>query len=106
MITKLKSSLASLYESTVCKCTPCCHEMTRLISEAHERPHGWLLRWRMNLHYGICVWCLRYRDQLAMIRDLLRQFPGSTDGGAELLCEEARERIKESLRQAGEDHRP
>lgn len=77
--------------------------MTRLISEAHERPLGPLPRLRMKLHYGICVWCLRYRDQLAMIRTLIRQFPGAADGGEAMLSEAARERIKETLRETGEE---
>jgi len=77
--------------------------MTRLISEAHERPHGLLLRLRMKLHYGICVWCLRYRDQLAMIRTLMRRFPGPSDGGEAMLSDAAGERIKETLRETREE---
>lgn len=102
MITKLKSALASLYVRAVCKFTPCCQEMTRLISEAHEHSHGPLLRLRMKLHFGICVWCLRYRDQLEMIRTLIRRFPGPSDEGEAMLSNAAKDRIRDALREAGE----
>lgn len=101
MINKLKSLLASFHEKAVCRFTPCCDEMTRLISEAHERPLGPLLRLRMRLHYGICVWCLRYRDQLDLIRELIRQIPASADDGRKLLSEETKQRLREKLRGMG-----
>ena len=77
--------------------------MTRLISEANERPLGPFTRMQMKLHYGVCIWCVRYRDQIAMIRALIRNFPGTADDGEAMLSEAARERIKETLREAGEE---
>jgi len=58
---------------------------------------------QMKLHYGVCIWCVRYRDQIAMIRALIRNFPGTADDGEAMLSEAARERIKETLREAGEE---
>jgi hypothetical protein len=52
----------------------------------------------MRIHYLICVWCVRYRDQLGFLREALRSCP---EKGAEnmkgQLSSEARKRLKIAL---------
>lgn len=99
MIKNFKSHLASVYERMVCGITPCCRDMTRLISESHERPLGPMLRFRMKLHYGICIWCVRYRDQIDLIRAFIRRFPEMACDAEAKLSDDARQRIREKLRE-------
>ncbi len=55
--------------------TPKCHDVTRLISQAMERPLPWRVRLAIWIHFRICLWCERYRDQLAFIGKALRSCP-------------------------------
>lgn len=75
--------------------TPKCHDITRLISQSRDRPLPWRTRIAMRVHYLICVWCERYRDQLGFIGQALKSCPES---GAENmkggLPTEARKRLK------------
>jgi hypothetical protein len=34
-----------------------------------------ITRIRMQLHYGICVWCQRYAQQIAFLKTAARRFP-------------------------------
>jgi hypothetical protein len=80
--------------------TPKCHEITRLISESMERPLSWRLRITLRLHYLICVWCERYRDQLVFTRGALRILPDPEEGQEpETPHSVLTERIKSKLRQ-------
>jgi hypothetical protein len=78
--------------------TPKCHDMTRLISESMERKLPLRTRFAMRVHYLICVWCARYRDQLGFLRKALHS---SCERGVEHMDEElrpeAKKRIKEAL---------
>ena len=75
--------------------TPKCHDITRLISQSRERPLPLRTRIAMWIHYRICVWCERYRDQLGFIGRALRSCP---ERGVELmrggLSSAARARLK------------
>jgi hypothetical protein len=51
--------------------TPKCHDITRLISESLDRLLPLRTRIAMGIHYCICVWCERYRDQLGSVREAL-----------------------------------
>jgi len=98
-MTTIRSWLGKIYVGLMCKITPRCHEMTRLISAEQEKPHSLITRLRMRWHYGICVWCERYRDQLAFLGKLSRLFPEkSCDHGPTQLDEPAKTRIKQALR--------
>ena len=98
MIAKIKHGFAHLFVTFICAITPRCHEMTRLISREREQPHHVLTRVRMAWHYGICVWCLRYRDHLALLGKISRSFPEHSCGDCKnLLTEEAKIRIAEAI---------
>lgn len=55
--------------------TPKCHDITRLVSESLDRPLPLRTRLSMRIHYAICVWCQRYRDQLGFVRKALHSCP-------------------------------
>lgn len=83
----------------IAKHTPKCHEMTRLISESMDRPLPLRTRISMRIHYLICIWCERYRDQLSFMRDAVRH---SCDRGVEHmngdLSSDAKQRMKDALK--------
>ena len=76
-----------------------CHDMTRFCSQEQEGPLPLSVRWRMKLHFLVCLWCRRYRNQLGLIRRSLTSYPyldpGQTHPG---LPQEAKERLKKALR--------
>jgi hypothetical protein len=75
--------------------TPKCHDITRLVSQALDGPLPLRTRLAMRIHYLICVWCERYRDQLGFIGKALKSCP--EQGAAHLrggLSPEARKRLK------------
>lgn len=82
--------------------TPPCQEMTRLLSEAMDRPLPLGIRMKMRLHFLICKWCERYKNQLLFLRQALRRNPDKLEGeSAESqtsLSSEAKDRLKRTLR--------
>ena len=79
-----------------------CKDATQLISLSMDRSLPIVTRIRLRLHLRICKWCARYERQLLLIRKSLRRVDAldvRPEGPAgETLPEDARERIKESLR--------
>jgi len=79
-----------------------CKNVTQLISESmdHSLPLG--KRIGVRLHLLMCKFCARYERQLLLIRETVRQFVGTEDRPGEppgeTLSEEAKERIRKSLR--------
>ena len=79
--------------------TPKCHDITRLISESMEHPLPIRTRLAMRIHYLICVWCERYRNQLGFLRTALKSCPErGTDALRGHLSPEARTRLKTVVR--------
>lgn len=79
--------------------TPKCHDITRLISVSMDRPLSWRTRVGVRIHYLICVWCERYRDQLALQRKALREMPSRDEQiNRTSLPPSARTRLKSTLR--------
>ena len=104
LIAQVKKIISQALVGVICAITPRCHEMTRLISAEREEPLSWLTKLRMRWHYGICVWCVRYRDQLGLLGRLLRAFPEESCGhGENLLTDEAKVRLKEALTRQADD---
>ena len=79
-----------------------CKEATRLVSESMDHALPLDKRIGVRIHLLMCRFCARYERQLLLIREIVRRFvaaeeePGAPSG--EILSEEARERIKVSLR--------
>ncbi|MGQ0811107.1 MAG: hypothetical protein ACT4OO_07765 [Nitrospiraceae bacterium] len=82
--------------------TPSCKEMTRLLSEQMDRPLPFRTRLTMRVHFLICKWCERYRNQLLFIRQAVRRHPEKLEdqdlSDPSTLSPEARERLKQSFR--------
>ena len=79
--------------------TPKCHDITRLISQEQDGALPWSVRVKMRLHYVICVWCARYRDQLGFMRQALHVCPEELAKlEAPGLPPDANERMKRTFR--------
>lgn len=57
----------------IAQLTPPCKDVTRLASQAMDRPLPWATRLNLQLHFWICEACARYRDQLNIVRQTLRR---------------------------------
>jgi hypothetical protein len=78
--------------------TPKCDEMTHLISHAMDHPLPWRIRFKMRVHYLICCYCKRYKDNLYYIQHLLRRLHEHLDEISALtLSPEGKARIKQVL---------
>ena len=75
-----------------------CKDVTRLISESmdHSLPIG--KRIGVRLHLLMCKFCSRYERQLLLIRETVRRIVATEEKPGETLSEEAKERIRKSLR--------
>jgi len=96
-MSKIRTILGGIAVGFVCATTPRCREMTRLISMDRDAPVNAITALRMRMHYKVCLWCERYRDQVALISELSKEFPES-DHGAPGLTEEAKARIGDAVR--------
>lgn len=98
LIARVKIWLGHVFVALICAITPRCREMTRLISVEREQPLSKVTQLRMRWHYGICVWCLRYRDQLGLLGGLSRRLAEETSSPCDpRLSEESKSRLKETL---------
>jgi hypothetical protein len=79
-----------------------CRDVTRLISESMDTSLPIGKRIGVRIHLLMCKFCARYERQLLLIRETLRRLVAAEDqpeGPAGVtLSEEARERIRKSLR--------
>jgi len=75
-----------------------CRDVTQLISESmdHSLPIG--KRIGVRLHLLMCKFCSRYERQLLLIRETVRGIVATEGKSGETLSEEAKERIRKSLR--------
>lgn len=93
--------LKAAYMRLVERLTPRCHDITRLLSEAQDRPLSLRVRLLIRWHYSVCVWCERYADHLALLRTLLRKFPEDGCRHAHVsLHADARRRLSARVEQA------
>ena len=87
--------------SWVARLVPTCQEMSKLLSDALDQRLPWHIRARMFVHLRMCVLCEQYRDQLALLRRLLRRTYDSHSTGGPApqpgLSDEAKERIRRAL---------
>jgi len=100
----VKNCLGQALVAVICAVTPRCQEMTRLISSEREEPHSRLTRLKMRWHYGICVWCRRYRDQIGLIGRLSRALDKDFHHGDKaMLSDESKEKLKQALSRHSHD---
>ena len=50
-----------------------CKDMSQLLSDAMDRSLPWHMRLRMRTHLHICALCQRYKQQLTLMRAVLRK---------------------------------
>jgi hypothetical protein len=83
------------------KMTPPCDQIVKLVSEEMDHPLPLGTKIKVRLHCLICKWCERYKLQLILIRSAMRQNPDKLMGQEPSagLSAEARERLKQALRQ-------
>ncbi|MCS6288095.1 MAG: zf-HC2 domain-containing protein [Nitrospira sp.] len=78
-----------------------CRDMSHLLSDGMDRTLPFHTRLRMRLHLLICVLCRRYKQQLALIRNVLRKngttLIDDTRANAPGLAPEAKARIQRAL---------
>jgi len=79
-----------------------CKDVTKLVSESMDRSLPFGKRIGVRLHLLMCKFCARYERQLLLIRETVRRLAATVEapGGSfgETLSDEARERIRESIR--------
>jgi len=92
-------------ENWLIRNTPPCRDVVRRLSDEMERPLPFHTRIAVRLHFLICTWCVRYHEQIRLIRTMLRSTePDSptrtpADRSGARLSDEARERLKRLTRQ-------
>ena len=75
--------------------TPNCAEMSRLASISLDQPPSLKVRFKMWLHYLICVWCERYYKHLKFLHHAAPQFSEQLEMVSNRgLSVEAKERIR------------
>ena len=82
-----------------------CKEISKLISESHDRPLSWIDRVKIRLHLAMCFICRNFSKQVDMIRTFGRAIGRSghdslvSDGSVldQSLSPEAKSRIKNAL---------
>jgi hypothetical protein len=81
---------------------PTCRQTVSVVSQSLERPLSLRERVKTKLHLWVCIWCVRYLEQLQLMRDTLRargsKLPEDETSDASLSAE-ARERMKRALSQ-------
>ena len=79
-----------------------CKDVTKLLSESMDRSLPLGKRVGVRLHLLICKFCARYERQLLLIRETARRLAATVDvlgeSFGDTLSEEARERIRESIK--------
>ena len=71
---KIIESLKQRWVVWVWNHTPNCAEMSRLASQSFEEPLPLGTRFKMWLHYLICVWCSRYVKHLNFLHAAAPRF--------------------------------
>ena len=62
----------------------------------HRLSFGTLVR--MKLHYIICIWCERYAEQIAFVKDAAGDFAeNSVNSGAETISPERKKRLQADI---------
>jgi hypothetical protein len=75
--------------------------MTGLISQSQDATLPRRTRWKMKLHFMLCLWCRRYRKQLHFLRrSLLVMAAKEPDSLSQTLPADAKERLQEALKKA------
>ena len=83
----------------ICRFTPTCPEVVRILSLGMDRELPLRTRIKLRVHYQMCSFCEHYAKQLKYMRAVAREFPekiGEADDAT--LPAEIKERMKQQLR--------
>lgn len=58
-----------------------CREVTRLVSDSHERRLGLQERMSLRMHLAMCSACSKFEQQMATVREALHRFAESETPG-------------------------
>jgi len=94
---KIVESLKKRWVAWVWNHTPNCAEMSRLASQSFEKPLPLGTRFKMRLHYVICVWCSRYWKHLRFLRAAAPELDEHLGLPARGLSVQAKQRIVQRL---------
>ena len=84
-----------------------CRQITRLVSQSMDVKLAWHQRLAIRVHLVYCVWCRRYASQIQFLRKAAIELADGADGEeAARLSVEAKDEIRQSLRQAMNESRP
>jgi hypothetical protein len=84
----------------ICRFTPTCPEVVRILSLGMDKELSLMMRIKLRIHYLMCSFCKRYMKQLKYIREVSREFPEKIgDVSDASLPADAKERMKAALRQ-------
>src|SRR2546429_1520919 len=84
----------------ICRFTPTCPEVTRILSLGMDKRLPLTTRIKLRFHDLMCSFCERYAKQLKYMRTVAREFPDKIGEISDAkLPSEAKQRLKEALRQ-------
>jgi len=82
---------------------PSCRQVSRLQSAATQQPLSLGQRIGLKFHLLVCSWCRRYGRQISFLREAVQARPDKlAENQSQSLPNEARERLKKSLRDISE----
>lgn len=83
----------------ICKFTPTCPEVIRILSLSMDKELPLIMCIKLRIHYLMCSFCERYMRQLKYIREVAREFPDKIGEISDAkLPADAKERMKTALR--------
>ena len=75
-----------------------CKEVSRRVSESMDRKTPIYERMGLKMHFLMCKYCTRYKNQMLMLRDAMRAYAQkSPDEPSVTLSPDAKDRIKKAL---------
>jgi hypothetical protein len=84
----------------ICRFTPTCPEVIRILSLGMDKDLPLITQFKLRIHYLMCSFCERYAKQLEYLHSVAREFPEKIGEISDAkLPTEAKERLKEALRQ-------
>lgn len=83
----------------ICRFTPSCPEVVRIISLGMDRALPLSTRIKLRIHYLMCSFCERYEKQLQHLREVAREFADKMGEVSDAkLPSDVKERMREALR--------
>ena len=76
---------------------PTCEQLLPLMSQAMDRKLSLRERFTLKLHNSFCEWCLRYANQIKLIREVMQQQAANEPASESSLSDDARARMKRML---------